>query len=58
MSTTDDAADTTQQAASLADAVLTAEAERQAENEEKEILFADDLLPGVCLLYTSDAADE
>jgi len=35
------------EAASLADAVLTAEAERQAAHEEEEILFADDLLPGV-----------
>ena len=43
MSATDD----TTQAASLADAVLTAEAERQAAHEEDEILFADDLLPGV-----------
>ncbi len=43
MSATDD----TTQAASLADAVLTAEAERQAAHEEEEILFADDLLPGV-----------
>jgi len=37
----------TAQAASLADAVLQAEAERQAEQAEKEVLFADDLLPGV-----------
>ena len=43
MSATDD----TTQAASLADAVLTAEAERQAAHEDEEILFADDLLPGV-----------
>jgi ABC-type branched-subunit amino acid transport system ATPase component/MFS family permease len=35
------------EAASLADAVLTAEAERQAAHEDEEILFADDLLPGV-----------
>jgi len=35
------------EAASLADAVLRAEAERQAEQAEKEVLFADDLLPGV-----------
>lgn len=35
------------QAANLADAVLTAEAERQAEQAEREVLFADDLLPGV-----------
>jgi ABC-type branched-subunit amino acid transport system ATPase component/predicted MFS family arabinose efflux permease len=35
------------QAASLADAVLQAEAERQAAQAEKEVLFADDLLPGV-----------
>jgi ABC-type branched-subunit amino acid transport system ATPase component/MFS family permease len=35
------------EAASLADAVLEAEAERQAAQEEKEVLFADDLLPGV-----------
>ena len=41
------ATDETTQAASLADAVLTAEAERQAAHEEEEILFADDLLPGV-----------
>src|SRR5207342_1145199 len=47
VSTTDDATGTTQQAASLADAVLTAEAERQAEHADEEILFADDLLPGV-----------
>ena len=41
------ASDETTQAASLADAVLTAEAERQAAHEEEEVLFADDLLPGV-----------
>jgi len=41
------ATDDTTQAASLADAVLTAEAERQAAHEDEEILFADDLLPGV-----------
>ena len=41
------ATDETTQAASLADAVLTAESERQAAHEEEEILFADDLLPGV-----------
>ncbi len=35
------------EAASLADAVLEAEAERQAAQEENEVLFADDLLPGV-----------
>ena len=35
------------QAASLADAVLDAEAERQAAQEDQEVLFADDLLPGV-----------
>jgi ABC-type branched-subunit amino acid transport system ATPase component/MFS family permease len=34
-------------AATLADAVLEAEAERQAAQSEEEILFADDLLPGV-----------
>ena len=43
MSTTDKVTE----AASLADAVLTAEAERQAAHEDEEILFADDLLPGV-----------
>ncbi len=45
----DDAAAETSaaQAATLADAVLTAEAERQAEQAEREVLFADDLLPGV-----------
>jgi MFS family permease len=37
----------TARAASLADAVLEAEAERQAAQAEKEVLFADDLLPGV-----------
>ena len=41
------ATDSVNQAASLADAVLEAEAERQAAHEEKEVLFADDLLPGV-----------
>ena len=41
------ATDETTQAAPLADAVLTAESERQAAHEEEEILFADDLLPGV-----------
>ena len=41
------ATDSVTQAASLADAVLEAEAERQAAHEEKEVLFADDLLPGV-----------
>ena len=35
------------EAASLADAVLEAEAERQAAHEETDVLFADDLLPGV-----------
>ena len=35
------------QAASLADAVLDAEAERQAAQEDREVLFADELLPGV-----------
>jgi ABC-type branched-subunit amino acid transport system ATPase component/MFS family permease len=35
------------EAASLADAVLEAEAERQAAQAEQEVLFADDLLPGV-----------
>ena len=35
------------QAATLADAVLTAEAERQAGQDERAVLFADDLLPGV-----------
>ena len=35
------------QAASLADAVLDAEAERQAAQADQEVLFADDLLPGV-----------
>jgi ABC-type branched-subunit amino acid transport system ATPase component/predicted MFS family arabinose efflux permease len=44
VSTTEDA---TTEAASLADAVLTAEAERQAEQSAEEVLFADDLLPGV-----------
>ena len=39
--------ESTSEAASLADAVLTAEAVRQAAHEEEEILFADDLLPGV-----------
>ena len=43
MSTTESSA----QAASLADAVLEAEAERQAAQAESEVLFADDLLPGV-----------
>src|SRR5262245_43000628 len=47
VSVTEDRGDPTAQAASLADAVLQAEAERQAEQEEKEVLFADDLLPGV-----------
>jgi ABC-type branched-subunit amino acid transport system ATPase component/predicted MFS family arabinose efflux permease len=37
----------TTEAASLADAVLEAEAERQAAHAEDEVLFADDLLPGV-----------
>ena len=35
------------EAAYLAEAVLTAEAERQAAHEDEEVLFADDLLPGV-----------
>lgn len=43
MSTTDRVAE----AASLADAVLEAEAERQAAQEQAEVLFADDLLLGV-----------
>jgi ABC-type branched-subunit amino acid transport system ATPase component/MFS family permease len=47
VSATDSASESTTQAASLADAVLTAEAERQAEHADQEILFADDLLPGV-----------
>ena len=34
-------------ASSLAGAVLQAEAERQAEQQETDVLFADDLLPGV-----------
>ena len=37
----------TTEAAYLAEAVLTAEAERQAAHEDEEVLFADDLLPGV-----------
>lgn len=41
------ATDPTTEAAALAGAVLEAEAERQAEQAEKEVLFADDLLPGV-----------
>ncbi len=47
MSATNEATDSVTEAASLAAAVLDAEAERQAEQEEKEVLFADDLLPGV-----------
>ena len=35
------------QAATLADAVLAAEAERQEAQDEREVVFADDLLPGV-----------
>ncbi len=41
------ASDSATEAASLADAVLDAEAERQAEHADQEIVFADDLLPGV-----------
>ncbi len=41
------ASDPTTEAAALADAVLEAEGERQAAQEPEEILFADDLLPGV-----------
>lgn len=44
---TDATTDPAGQAAALAEAVLDAEAERQAEQEQKEVLFADDLLPGV-----------
>ena len=44
---TDATTDPAAQAASLAEAVLDAEAERQAEQEQNEVLFADDLLPGV-----------
>lgn len=47
MSATDASTDTAAEAASLAEAVLDAEAERQAAQEAEEILFADDLLPGV-----------
>ncbi len=44
---TDATTDPAAHAAALAEAVLDAEAERQAEQEQKEVLFADDLLPGV-----------